>query len=115
MTTPIEEMRARRAHYMDNYGQGDNWQVEGARLHHEYYTWLADFVGATVADLPVSLDRLRESTDRHFNDIPLKLWDERHGAMRYLAKRAGVEAGWSLMETTCALKALARRAIGGEP
>ncbi len=108
------EMRERRAYYMDNYGQGDDWQEEGARLHHGYYSWVADYIGATVTDLPVDRLRILASCDPHFNDIDLKVWDRCHGRMLSLARARGVSSGWSNSDTVCTLKAIAKRIRNGE-
>jgi len=74
--------------------------------HHEYYIWLAEFIGATKAQLPVSQERIDESTDPHLNDIPLHLWDYRDYIIRPMAYQKGLS--WSLSDTVCVLKALAR-------
>lgn len=75
--------------------------------HQEFYLWLADGIGVTAADLPVSEEMLRGSTDEHFNDIPLAKWDNRHPTISQ--KAAGLS--WSMSDTVCVLKAVARRLL----
>ena len=74
--------------------------------HQEYYMWLAGFIGATKAHLPVSQERVDASTDEHLNDIPLKLWDNQDYLIRRMASNKGL--AWSLCDTVCVLKSLAR-------
>lgn len=76
--------------------------------HAEFYEWLASEIGLLPQDLPVSIDRVRESTDPHLNDIPLQGWDRRDPVIRGKAKRAGMQS-WSLSDTVCVLKAYARK------
>lgn len=66
-----QEMQAQRQRYMSN-------EIS----HAEYYLWLADEIGVTKADLPVSLDRIRQSNDEHLNDIQLAMWDRRDSLVR---------------------------------
>ena len=53
---------------------------------------------------------LINSTDPHFNDIPLQIWDGNHELVRGKANRAGI-LGWSLSDSVCCLKTLARNII----
>jgi hypothetical protein len=49
--------------------------MDGEITHDEYYS---QFVTAGTKDLVcglIGLDRIKESTDKHLNDIPLKEWD----------------------------------------
>jgi hypothetical protein len=100
------EHDARRHEYISDY-RGDE---AGTKAHNEFYLWLADAIGITVASLPVSLDRIRESTDPHLNDISLASWDRCDPMVRAKAVRAGMRS-WSLSDTVCVLKAFARRAV----
>lgn len=80
--------------------------LNGELTHKEYYTWLADFIGATKAMLPVSQERINRSTDPHLNDIPLSQWDSQDRIIRPLAYHKGL--AWSLSDTVCVLKTLAK-------
>ena len=75
--------------------------------HEEFYTWLAESIGVTVFDIPVSLDRIRASTDPHLNNIPLHMWDRKDSVVRQKAVKAGMRS-WSLSDTVCVLKNYAR-------
>jgi hypothetical protein len=84
--------------------------------HEEYYCWLADFVGLTDGMIPVSNKRIQASTDIHLNDILLHTWDSCDWLVRSYAY--GKRLAWSLSDTTCCLKALARRRqrrVSGQP
>jgi len=76
--------------------------------HQEYYLWLGEFIGATERHLP-RVD-VKASTDDSFNDIPLMLWDRRDPIIRLLASAKGL--AWSLSDTVCVLKAIARKVRG---
>ncbi len=79
--------------------------------HAEYHEWLADSLGITMWHVPVDVERIRASTDKHLNDIPLKRWDAMDGLVRDQARRNfGSPFSWSLSDTVCVLKAVARRA-----
>jgi hypothetical protein len=93
-----EEYDSKRKQYLDN------------RISHaEFYLWLADSIGIAEHDLPVGLDRIRASKDKHLNDIQLHAWDMRDGIVRYKAVRSGMRV-WSLCDTVCVLKNFALRA-----
>lgn len=80
--------------------------MDGEITHTEHYLWLADSLGITERLLPVSIETIRDSQDENLNDIPLQLWDARHGIVRGIARGLA----WSLSDTVCTLKAVARRA-----
>jgi len=85
--------------------------MDGKISHHNYYIWLANLIGANYKHLPVSQDTLLKSTDKYFNDIPLKLWDNQHYLILQLVKSKHIQY-WSNADTVCVLKALARELIG---
>lgn len=80
--------------------------------HDDFYLWLADSIGVTEKMLPVPVARVRQSNDQHLNDIPLNLWDRRDPLVRHNAFQAGMKS-WSLSDSVCVLKAVARRAAKG--
>jgi hypothetical protein len=100
------EYTEQRNDYVHNY-KGDD---AGAQAHHAFYLWLADRLGVTLRHVPASLEELRASTDPHFNDIPLARWDRMDPIIRGHAISYGLR-GWSLCETVCVLKAVARAAV----
>lgn len=77
--------------------------------HHDFYLWLASFIGIGKSALPVSIDRIKQSNDEHLNDIPLKLWDMQDYIVRQKAYSKGL--AWSLSDTVCTLKAIAKQSI----
>lgn len=78
--------------------------------HHEFYLWVAKFIGVNHQLVPVKLEELLASTDEHFNDIPLSRWDMMYSATANRAVNRGLR-GWSLSDNTCVLKTLAREWI----
>ncbi len=74
--------------------------MAGFLTHHEYYSWLAYEVGFTQSRLAYMAARIKQSTDEHFNDIPLRQWDALHFHPPGLA--------WSLSDSVCVAKSVAR-------
>lgn len=91
-----EEMEKQRQRYMDK-----------ELTHHEYYLWLSDFIHLPESLIPASAEEVARciQTDEHLNNIQLARWDRMHNTVRTYA--AGLY--WSLCDTVCCLKALARR------
>ena len=79
---------------------------ERQKVHQEYYLWLALKLGINDSFLPVPLDRIRQSKDFHLNDIPLKLWDNKHPVSRRIPL--------TMSDSVCILKAYARYRIDNE-
>ncbi len=78
--------------------------------HQEYYCWLADFIGLPDGLIPFSNAQVAASKDAHLNDLPLHAWDNRHNAVVLYAGSKGL--AWSLSDTVCCLKTIARRRAG---
>lgn len=76
--------------------------------HEDFYEWLGLEIGAQKLPLPVSLERIRQSTDPYLNDIPLVLWDRQDAVVRRAAVSHGMRY-WSLCDTVCVMKNEARR------
>ncbi len=76
--------------------------------HQEFYSWLANKIGITIEDLTVTTDKLLKSKDPSFNDIPLRQWDKMDSFVRRAAYAAGMKS-WSLSDTVCTTKAVARQ------
>jgi hypothetical protein len=93
-----EEVRQQRVRYMSH-------QID----HAAYYCWLADAVGLTDALIPASEPEIASAllTDPHLNNIALRRWDAMHAVVAPQAGRHGLS--WSLSDTVCCLKELARR------
>jgi hypothetical protein len=80
--------------------------------HQEYY---GQFVSDSVKNIvqgSIGVDRITNSKDPHFNDIPLKEWDclassIRHSVGRLIADANGTN-GISLSDCVCTAKAAAR-------
>lgn len=94
-----EEYNIKRKEYLD-----------GKISHMDFYLWLADRIGIDYTYLLVELEVLKRSSDKHFNDIPLKWWDSEDAIVRSKASRAGMKQ-WSLSDTVCVLKTVARRLV----
>jgi hypothetical protein len=95
-TARREEMQQQRDKYMNN-----------ELTHDQYYVWLSNFIRLPEIFIPASAEEVAEciQTDEHLNNIQLSRWDRMHGTVRTYA--AGLH--WSLCDTVCCLKALARR------
>lgn len=81
--------------------------MDGSLTHMEYYTRIAEIIGASKRQVPVSQERIDASTDEHLNDIPLAVWDAMHPIIRSMAIRAGM-IYWSKSETVSVLKTVAK-------
>jgi hypothetical protein len=97
-----EKYKAERERYMNN-------EIS----HQEFYTWLADEIHISDRRLPFTLEQIKASTDPHLNDLPLAKWDACDAWVRHQAASYGMKA-WSLSDTVCVLKAVARRAAEKE-
>lgn len=84
------------------------------QLHRRYY---AQFVTPQVKALVlryIGKERLLKSTDPHFNDIPLKVWDAMHTPKWPFPIKAKMDAAgdWITMAgATCILKEAARQIV----
>ncbi len=98
MKTISEQFKENRSKYLNH-----------EMTHDEFYLWLADAIGVTFGDVPIPVAEINKSEDVHFNDIALHRWDAGDPWVRQKARRAGFRS-WSLCETVCCLKAVAREA-----
>jgi hypothetical protein len=85
-------------------------------LHHEYFLQFSNPVirGILKRSIFDSDKKLKESTDPHFNDIPLKWWDDIANFIApYINNTKLVELGEinSLSTRVCILKAIAQEMI----
>ena len=83
----------------------------GIEAFHQYYSQFVTPYVEGVVLRHIGEDRIRESKDVHFNDIPLKLWDRlvplvRHGIADKNEKLNGTRAV-SECECVCTLKTAA--------
>lgn len=95
-----------RKEYLDLSRTGDSL----AAFHLYYGQFVTPYV-TEVVRARIGEDRIRASKDVHFNDIPLKLWDElvplvRHGIASKNEKLNGTRAV-SVCECVCTLKTAA--------
>ena len=79
--------------------------------HYHYYLWLSDKLGLYDGLIPFTSDQVKASTDPHLNDLPLRAWDNMDAIVRARAGLVG-KRSWSLCDTVCCLKAMARRRAG---
>lgn len=87
--------------------------MNGKLTHQEYYLSLARFIHAPISMIPQGATRAALKADKNLNNVPLELWDRLDPTVRGCAGRAGIKA-WSLSDTVCVMKALARFKITGE-
>ena len=77
--------------------------------HKNYYLWLSEFLEIPGSMIPFRRDELLLSTDPHMNDLSLSKWNAQHnGVSRIAYSKIRV---WSLSETVCVLKAMAKQMI----
>lgn len=81
--------------------------------HQEYYPQFVNDRVKYAVKTYIGLDKILASTNEHFNDIPLHLWDNIHA--EFLIDRAKFKQAnetdvfcWSLSDNVCILKAAAR-------
>lgn len=101
-----EIYNARRAEYMEAHSKEWNARGSGSEAHQAFYLWLSDWLGLPASLIPATVEEVKASTDPHLNDIPLHRWDRMHDCVRRYAGKLGF---WSLSDTVCCLKAMARR------
>lgn len=73
--------------------QGEYCNTIAAQVHNEYY---AQFATKNVVDYvrqAIGTDAIMASNDPHFNDIPLRKWDNLHAAISALTTKLRHEAG----------------------
>ena len=98
--TKQEQLNEQRAKYLS-----------GEITHDTYYCCLADYLRIPHHLIPVDNEKVvaaLERGDKNLNSIPLTIWDDMDGTVRYYV--AGLS--WSLSDTVCVLKAMARRRAG---
>ena len=101
-----------REQYMTMPYSSDN-AVMAAR-HRAYY---AQFVDARTIDFVVcqiGADRLRASTDPHFNDIPLRKWDNCVSGLPGSGKFRQAGDYYTVAGGVCLAKEAARQYVGSE-
>lgn len=81
--------------------------MDGQITHDEYYIWLSDWIGLRDNLIPATSTEVRASKDPHLNDVQLSRWDQMDYAVRQHANTKGIP--WSLSDTVCCLKAMAKR------
>lgn len=79
--------------------------------HSEYYHQFGKHLTGLVGNI-IGVDRIKASTDEHFNDIPLAKWDGMMEPIRLsigrLISDANGSGGISLSDCVCSAKAAAR-------
>src|SRR5205807_9812344 len=58
--------------------------------HDAFYCCLSDFIDLTDGMIPVSNERIKASTDPHYNDISLGTWDSMHYCVKQQAYAKGL-------------------------
>lgn len=83
--------------------------INGEITHDEYYLWLASFVGTNERLVPFKMNTLLRSKDPYLNDLSLEKFDVMQLIIEPMAFRKNIS--WSLSDTVCCLKAVARKMI----
>ncbi len=95
--TNQEQMLNKREKYLNN-------EIS----HEDYYLWLSDFLELPGYLIPFTKDQIKNSKDEHFNDLQLSKWDSKHDSVLNFVRNKGLKS-WSLVETVCCLKTMARQ------
>jgi hypothetical protein len=101
--------------------------LDGVMTAHDYYLRIAQCLGLAqlksivlreVALSPGQLYAIDPQEDQHLSVIPLARWDGQHDKVRHLVAlynlRSDRQRTWTLAETVCVLKAVARVVIHEE-
>ncbi len=78
-----------------------NHYINGDISHNDYYDQFVNRDIIRVVERRIRVDKIKKSTCEHFNDIPLKNWDNISGVVNV--------RGFSLSDRVCTLKAAARQ------
>jgi len=88
-------------------------EAQREKLHREYY---AQFVTPSIrsyVERVIGKPAIKASTDRWFNDIPLRMWDMLDGFIRPHGARVNKQLNdssmWSLSDTVCVAKEAAQQ------
>ena len=96
-----------RKEYTDTYTNSD----DGTKLHRQFYgQFVTDRVREYVLKT-IGLSAIMKSTDEHFNDIPLRIWDSmkrENATISKLMKDIGKDF-FTLSCQVCTLKEAARQ------
>lgn len=81
--------------------------------HEEYYGQFVNDSVVRIVKRSIGEDRIKNSTDEHFNDISLDSWDRLHGLIHNVVGKevrlANGSGGYSLSDSVCVAKAAARQ------
>ena len=82
--------------------------MDGTVTHKEYYSQFVNNFIKTLVSNSIGLNRIKESTDPYFNDIPLEEWDRLEPCIHSICGKAISEAnpggGVSLSDCVCIAK-----------
>ena len=93
------------------------YMKDSSKLHHSYFLQFATDQTYAIVKRSIGIKAIAESTCPNMNDIPLRLWDEIHPQIKGSVKRAlkvymhsyGCKSfNWSLSDSVCVAKAVAR-------
>lgn len=93
-------------------------KADGTKMaHDELYGTVVNAIGLDrcldyVPVEPEKLSALYEE-DEHFNNVPLKKWDDQHAMFKYQFGKVGINI-ISLSDTVCTLKTAARMYVKGD-
>lgn len=101
-----------RKEYMDNL-TGKDEDARGA-IFRAYYAQFVTPRAVVAVKQCIGLERLKSSTDKHLNDIPLELWDKLSYAA-FSSPNIGLAGEWKTPATAvCILKEAARQIVEGK-
>ena len=84
------------------------YMSDSAALHQKYYFQFANKVTIGQVLNSIGKDRIRNSNDKHFNDIPLKEWDDLSNYAIFNTRLfREINGQISLADKMCCLKSVA--------
>jgi hypothetical protein len=87
--------------------------TQGMAVHREYYAQFVTQEIRQIVERQIGFGPLKDSTDEHFNDIPLLWWDSVGHHIRWLVEDQLKEAGDSVTKSTlvCVAKEAGRQIL----
>lgn len=95
------------------------YMADSAALHHAYWLQFATPRTFALVENVIGKERIKASTDPHFNDIPLAIWDRcdiistaNKAALVAADGCGGKKFRWSMSSNVCIAKACAKEIKG---
>jgi hypothetical protein len=91
----------------------NDYMQDSKNLHIDYFFQFATESTKSILKSRIGIDRIKKSENPHFNDIPLKLWDELPGFVNSNKLKLAGES-FTLSTKICIYKSIAHKIRSGE-